>query len=209
MERNYDLDPKYLNNMRRARLFNHEALMATAILWGQRSKDPSSQVGACFVNDRGRIISVGYNGAPNEWPDEEFPWGRDTQDGENLNNTKYPYVVHAEMNAILNYMGEGRDFENSTVYVTLFPCPECAKFMVQRGIKKVVYLSDKYNLKDEEYEEKYNKDGNVAAKRIFTNCGVEFIPFDKVNEQGLEEVDVSLKPDEGIKMIRSRKKGRN
>ena len=198
------IDPKYTGNMRKDRLDNDLVCMATAVLWAGRSKDPSSQVGACYVNEDGRIISVGYNGAPNEWPDEEFPWGRDTENGKNLNNTKYPYVIHAEMNGILNYMGQGSDFKNSTVFVTLFPCPECAKFLVQRGIKKVVYLSDKYRLPEDKYEEKFNSDPNIAAKRTLALAGVECVNFADINEKSAEELKISLRPDEGIEMIKAK-----
>ena len=200
----YKIKDEYVGDMRFERLDNDLICMATAVLWASRSKDPSSQVGACFVNEEGRIISIGYNGAPNNWDDEKFPWGRDTKKGQNLNNTKYPYVIHAEMNAILNYMGQGSDFKNSTVFVTLFPCNECAKFLAQRGIKRVVYLSDKYKLKEEELEEKFNSDPNIASKRVFEYCGVEYIPFESINKNAAELLKLSLEPDKGIEMVRAK-----
>ena len=203
LDDSFKIEEKYVGNMRTDRLDNDLVCMSTAVLWASRSKDPSSQVGACYVNEMGRIISVGYNGAPNDWPDEEFPWGRDTQEGANLNNTKYPYVIHAEMNGILNYMGQGSDFVNSTVFVTLFPCAECAKFLAQRGVKRVVYLSDKYQLPKEEYSEKYNSDSNIAAKRVLSMCGVEYINFADINKNEAERLNLSLQPDEGIKMIKA------
>ena len=83
-----------------------------------------------------RILSIGYNEAPNGYSDENFPWGRE---GNNL-ETKYPYVCHAELNAILNYRGSLDDLKGSTLYVTWFPCTECTKEIIQVGIKKVVYL---------------------------------------------------------------------
>ena len=200
------IDPQYTGVMRTDRIDNDMACMATAVLWAARSKDPSSQVGAVFVNEHGRIISIGYNGAPNNWPDEEFPWGRDKENG--LNNTKYPYVVHAEMNGILNYMGAGVDFNNSTLFVTLFPCPDCAKFLSQRGIKKVIYLSDKYNLTGKEFEEKYNFDGNIASKRTLNECGIEFIPYESINKSHAKELTVSLLPDNGVTVKRRTKRKR-
>ena len=109
--------------------------MGLAHLSAMRSKDPSTQVGACIVGDDNRILSIGYNGAPNGFHDDEFPWERT---GEFL-DTKYPYVVHAEPNAILNATS---DLTNATLYVTLFPCNECAKLIIQSGIKEVIYLSD-------------------------------------------------------------------
>lgn len=137
-----------------------EYFMAIAKLSAMRSKDPSTQVGACIVSDDNRILSIGYNGAPNGFNDDEFPWERE---GENL-NTKYPYVCHAEMNAILNYRGYRKEFENARIYVDLFPCNECAKIIIQSGIKEVIYLSDKY--KDSE--------NNIASRKLFDRCGVSY-----------------------------------
>ena len=112
--------------------------MAVALLSGKRSKDPSTQVGACIVNKNNIIESIGYNGFPKGCSDDEFPWERE---GDTL-NTKYAYVVHGELNAILNYTGT--TLKNSRVYVALFPCNECAKAIIQSGIKEVIYKSDKY-----------------------------------------------------------------
>ena len=125
-----------------------EYFMAITELSAMRSKDPSTQVGACIVSDDNRILSIGYNGAPNGFNDDEFPWGRD---GENL-NTKYPYVCHAEMNAILNYRGSRKDLEGSKIYVDLFPCNECAKMIIQSGIKEVIYKYIMYYFNNMSYE---------------------------------------------------------
>ena len=136
-----------------------EYFMAIAQLSAKRSKDPSTQVGACIVNSRKRIIGIGYNGFPIGCSDDELPWDRD---GEFL-DTKYPYVCHAEMNAITNASNKS-DLEGASLYVSLFPCNECAKLIVQVGIKEVVFLSDKYN-------------GNpvfVAARKIFEMAGVKY-----------------------------------
>jgi dCMP deaminase len=113
--------------------------MAVAQLSAQRSKDPSTQVGACIVNRKKRIIGIGYNGFPMGLSDDELPWARE---GDYL-DTKYPYVCHAEMNAITNASNKP-ELEEATIYVSLFPCNECAKLIVQVGIREVVYLSDKY-----------------------------------------------------------------
>ncbi|HIQ90774.1 MAG TPA: dCMP deaminase family protein [Candidatus Coprosoma intestinipullorum] len=141
-----------------------EYFIALAKLTAMRSKDPSTQVGACIISADNRILSVGYNGAPNGFDDDNFPWNRQ---GENL-ETKYPYVCHAEMNAVLNYRGTRKDFENARIYVDLFPCNECAKIIIQSGIKEVVYLSNKY--KDSE--------NNIASRKLFDSCGIEYHQLD-------------------------------
>ncbi|MBP3799767.1 MAG: dCMP deaminase family protein [Bacilli bacterium] len=135
-----------------------EYFMSLAILSSGRSKDPNTQVGACIVDDNNHILSMGYNGAPIGFDDDKFSWARE---GKTL-DTKYPYVCHAELNAILNYRGSRHDFIGSRIYVDLFPCNECAKAIIQSGISEVIYLSDKYN----------GTDGNIAAKKMFDECGV-------------------------------------
>lgn len=116
-----------------------EAFMGAAELIRQRSKDPSTQVGACIVTSDNRILSLGYNGAPNGYDDADFPW---VSDSENMADKKYPYVIHAERNALANYAGSRREFQGGTLYATHFPCNECAKDIVQAGIKTVVYLNE-------------------------------------------------------------------
>jgi len=133
-----------------------EYFMGVAKLAARRSKDPSTQVGACIVSPENIIISTGYNGMPKGCSDDTFPWGREGTE------TKYPYVVHAELNAILN--ANGRDLRGSRVYVALFPCNECAKAIIQSGVKEVVYLSDKYNGTAE----------NLASKRMLDAAGVKY-----------------------------------
>lgn len=132
-----------------------EYFMGVAKLAARRSKDPSTQVGACIVSPDDIIISTGYNGMPKGCSDDEFPWDREGAE------TKYPYVVHAELNAILN--ANGRDLRGSRVYVALFPCNECAKAIIQSGVKEVVYLSDKYA----------NTPGTQASKRMLAAAGVK------------------------------------
>ena len=132
--------------------------MGVAILSAYRSMDPNTQVGACIVNDRNHIMSVGYNGLPMGCSDDEYPWERD---GDSF-NTKYPYVCHAELNAILN--NAGASLEGCRIYVALFPCNECAKAIIQSGIRKVVYLSDKYA----------SSASTRASKRMFDSAGVEY-----------------------------------
>lgn len=135
-----------------------EYFMGIAKLSGMRSKDPNTQVGACIVNQENRIVSVGYNGMPSGCNDDEYPWERDSK--ENLDN-KYPYVVHAELNAILN--NRHGSLEGCRIYVSLFPCNECAKAIIQSGIKEVIYIEDKY--KDE--------DNVKASKRMLYSAGVK------------------------------------
>lgn len=115
-----------------------EYFMGVAMLSAQRSKDPNTQVGACIVSPNNKIMSVGYNGFPLGCSDEDFPWERSGEDFD----TKYPYVCHAELNAILN--NAGGDLHGCRIYVALFPCNECAKAIIQSGISEVIYISDKY-----------------------------------------------------------------
>ncbi len=149
-----------INKQRKDYLSWDEYFMGIAKLSALRSKDPSTQVGACIVSSDNRILSIGYNGAPNGFNDKEFPWERE---GEPL-STKYFYVCHAELNAILNFRGHKRDFEGSKIYVALFPCNECAKAIIQSGIKEVIYLSDKYK----------DQDNFKASKRLFDECNVVY-----------------------------------
>jgi len=115
-----------------------EYFMGVARLSALRSKDPNTQVGCCIVSPTNRILSMGYNGFPNGIEDDEFPWDREGDEYE----TKYPYVTHSELNAILNY--RGGSLEGAKLYVSLFPCNECAKAIIQSGIKTVVYGDNKY-----------------------------------------------------------------
>ncbi|NLD87826.1 MAG: dCMP deaminase family protein [Clostridiales bacterium] len=144
-----------------------EYFMGVAHLSGMRSKDPNTQVGACIVSDNNKILSMGYNGFPNGCSDEEFPWDRE---GDEL-ETKYPFVTHSELNAILNY--RGGSLEGTKLYVSLFPCNECAKAIIQAGITCVVYDSDKYN----------GTPMNKAAKRMFAAAGVKCVPYSKSGRQ--------------------------
>jgi dCMP deaminase len=139
-----------------------EYFMCIARLSAMRSKDPSTQVGACIVNADRHIVGVGYNGFPMGCSDDELPWGKD---GAFL-DTKYPYVVHAEANAILNSIGG--DLAGCSIYVALFPCNECAKLIIQAGIREVVYLSDKYS----------DTDPVRAARRMFAQAGVRLRQYE-------------------------------
>lgn len=134
-----------------------EYFMGIAILSAQRSKDNSTQVGACIVNNEHKIVSVGYNGMPTGCSDDDMPWERE---GDSSLDTKYPFVCHAELNAILN--SNIGNLGGCTVYVTLFPCNECAKAIIQSGIKRVVYFSNKYA----------DTESVKASYILFKKCGV-------------------------------------
>ncbi|MEA4890177.1 MAG: dCMP deaminase family protein [Clostridiaceae bacterium] len=135
-----------------------EYFMGIALLSAQRSKDPNTQVGACIVNQQHKIVSVGYNGMPIGCSDDEFPWDREGTPLE----TKYPYVCHAELNAILNNVGF--NLAGCTIYVPLFPCNECGKAIIQSGIREVVYISDKYA----------ETDNVKASKLMMEHAGVHY-----------------------------------
>lgn len=140
-----------------------EYFMGVAQLAALRSKDPNTQVGSCIVSSSHKILSMGYNGMPVGCSDDEFPWDRE---GEPL-MTKYPFVTHSELNAILNFRGGTLD--GSTLYVSLFPCNECAKAIIQAGIRKVIYGSDKYA----------GSESNIASRRMFEAAGValeQYVP---------------------------------
>ena len=134
--------------------------MGIALLSSMRSKDPNTQVGACIVNDEKRIVGVGYNGLPKGCEDTDFPWEREG----NFLETKYPYVCHAELNAILNSI---KSLKDCIIYVALFPCNECSKAIIQSGIKEIVYLSDKYD----------GTDTNRASKKMLDSAGVKYRQF--------------------------------
>ena len=142
--------------------------MGIAMLSAQRSKDNSTQVGACIVNGENKIVAVGYNGMPNGCNDDEMPWERIADDEL---DTKYPFVCHAELNAILNR--NSANLNGCTAYVTLFPCNECAKAIIQSGIKKVIYLENKYA----------DTNSVKASILLFKKCGIEFEQYQSTNTQ--------------------------
>ncbi|MCR5543570.1 MAG: dCMP deaminase family protein [Eubacterium sp.] len=147
--------------------------MGIAQLSAFRSKDPNTQVGACIVGEDNRILSVGYNGMPEGCDDDDMPWGRD---GTAL-DTKYIFVCHAELNAILNYRGTG-SMKGARCYVTLFPCNECAKAIIQSGIKEIIYMSDKYA----------DTESTIASKKMFNMTGVKYRQY----ESGEREINLTV-----------------
>lgn len=144
-----------------------EYFMGVAILSGMRSKDPNTQVGACIVSPDHKILSMGYNGFPAGCSDDEFPWDRE---GDALEN-KYFYTTHSELNAILNY--RGGSLEGATIYVTLFPCNECAKAIIQSGIRRIVYDSDKYE----------KTAAVLASKRMLKAAGVNLQKYEPTHRE--------------------------
>lgn len=152
-----------MSNKRTNYISWNEYFMGIAALSSMRSKDPNTQVGCCIVGKDNKILSVGYNGLPRGCSDDEFPWDRE---GDFL-NTKYPFVAHAELNAILN---SKTSLEGARLFVTLFPCNECAKAIIQSGIKEVYYSSDKYA----------DTDGIKASKKMFIASGIKLIQIPNV-----------------------------
>lgn len=154
-----------------------EYFMGVALLSAKRSKDPATQVGACIVNAKNKIVGAGYNGLPIGCNDDDFPWDKK---GDFL-ETKYPYVCHAELNAILNNIG--MDLHGCRIYTALFPCNECTKAIIQSGISEVVYLSDKYG----------STESAIASKNMLTKAGVSYRQVHttiKSIELSFNEVDV-------------------
>ena len=158
--------------MRKDVLSWDQYFMGMAHLSAMRSKDPNTRVGACIVNPQKRVVGLGYNGFPYGCEDDEFPWARDGQFLE----TKYPYVVHAELNAILNSI---KSLKGCTIYVSHFPCNECAKAIVQSKIAKIIYLSDKHK----------EKDSMKASKRILENANVKIEKIDLKNKKIIIDFD--------------------
>nr|WP_294994726.1 dCMP deaminase family protein [uncultured Sediminibacterium sp.] len=149
-----------------------EYFMGVALLSAKRSKDPNTQVGACIVNEKNKIVGAGYNGLPIGCDDDEFPWSKQ---GDFL-ETKYPYVCHAELNAILNNIG--MDLKGCKIYTALFPCNECTKAIIQAGINEVVYLSDKYD----------GSDPSKASKLMLDRAGVSY----RKVKTGIDELRLSF-----------------
>lgn len=153
-----------------------EYFMGVALLSAKRSKDPSTQVGACIVNEKNKIVGTGYNGLPIGCHDDEFPWDKQ---GDFL-NTKYPYICHAELNAILNNIG--MDLHGCKIYTALFPCNECSKAIIQSGISEVIYLSDKYA----------GSDTAKASKKMLETAGVKY----RKVESKITHLNLSFKEDD-------------
>ncbi len=157
-----------MSNKREDYISWDEYFMGVAKLSGMRSKDPNTQVGACIVSEDNKILSMGYNGFPKGCSDDEFPWARESESPE---DNKYFYSTHSELNAILNY--RGGSLEGAKLYVSLFPCNECAKAIIQAGIKTIVYDSDKYN----------GTPAVIASKRMLDAAGVRYYKYSHTNRE--------------------------
>ncbi len=151
-----------------------EYFMGVALLSACRSKDPNTQVGACIVNDKNKIVGAGYNGLPTGCSDDDFPWEKQ---GDFL-QTKYPYICHAELNAILNNIG--MDLHGCKIYTALFPCNECAKAIIQSGITEVIYLSDKYAVADTAKASRLMLDkAGIACRKVVANINNLILSFNE------------------------------
>ena len=157
-----------MSNKREDYISWDEYFMGVAYLSAMRSKDPNTQVGACIVSPTNKILSMGYNGLPVGCDDDSFPWNRES---DNPYDNKYFYSTHSELNAILNY--RGGSLEGAKIYVTLFPCNECAKAIIQCGIKKVIYAEDKYG----------DTPAVRASKRMMEAAGVEYESYKKSDKE--------------------------
>ena len=157
-----------MNGKRQDYLSWDEYFMGIAMLSGMRSKDPNTQVGCCIVSQDNKILSMGYNGLPNGCSDDEYPWARE---GDDPLETKYVYAVHSELNAILNY--GGGNLKGAKIYVSLFSCNECAKAIIQAGIKEVIYDSDKYD----------DTASVIASKRMMDSAGVRYYQYHRTERE--------------------------
>lgn len=156
-----------MSNKREDYISWDEYFMGVAILSGLRSKDPNTQVGACIVSEDNKILSMGYNGFPKGCSDDEFPWNREGDPAD----SKYFYSTHSELNAILNY--RGGSLEGAKLYVSLFPCNECAKAIIQAGIKTIVYDSDKYS----------ETPSVIASKRMLDAAGIRYYKYARTQRE--------------------------
>jgi len=166
---------EHIDAKRQEYLSWEDYFMSVAFLSAMRSKDPSTQVGATIVNDEKKIVGIGYNGFPKGCSDDELPWGKTDEDKF---NTKYMYVCHAEMNAILNK--NTSDIKDCTMYVALFPCNECAKMIIQSGLKEIVYFSDKHA----------EKDSTKASKRMLDMTGIKYRQYCPKKNKILIDFDI-------------------
>ncbi len=157
-----------MSGKRKGYLSWDEYFMGVAMLSGMRSKDPNTQVGCCIVSPDNRILSMGYNGFPTGCSDDDFPWERE---GDDPLKIKYFYTTHSELNAILNY--KGTSLTGATMYVTLFPCNECAKAIIQSGIREVIYDSDKYA----------DQPNVIASKKMMDAAGVVYRQYKRTNQE--------------------------
>ena len=178
----FEIDKECLEPKRYLTTTKDEMYMLIAMAAATNSKDPATQVGSCYVGADGNLLSVGCNGAPNFWDEDEFPWGTKKEYG--MKNLKYTYVIHAEMNGAHNYRGSLKDFEGGTLYMTLFPCTNCAKLISSLKIKKLVYLNARED-----------SDDFVCASILLQRSHVECVRFIDTVEK-LKSVEFDTDGDE-------------
>ncbi len=186
-----DIDNNCLEPKRKNTLTKEETYMMHALIAASNSKDPSTQVGACYVSENGKILSVGCNQAPPRWDEDEFPWGTKEEYGKI--NCKYTYVIHAEMSGSTNYSGSVNDFKNSTLYVTLFPCSNCAKLIASLGVKKIVYLNARKDTDDYIYSRILLKKSHVECADFRQNSNSALIQMIELDINANEKDNIKIK----------------
>ena len=189
-----ELKEEYLGGKREETVSGHDYYMMMAKAASLKSKDPNTQVGACIVKDD-EILSIGCNNPPKNWDEKEFPFGNNVGEIGEM-NTKYPYIIHAEMDAVANYKGSIKDLEGSTLYVTLFPCINCAKLITKFGIKNVVY-----------FDIRTKQDDTVYSSILLSRCNISFINYKDLKEKELQgvDIDLNLKNNDNIKLLKYEK----
>lgn len=185
----FDIDRECLEEKRKETTTKEEIYMMCALSAASNSKDPSTQVGACYVSKEGKLLSIGCNQVPPLWNEDEFPWG--TKEEYGMKNNKYTYVIHAEMSAATNYTGSINEFKDSTLYVTLFPCTNCAKLIASLGVKKVVYLNARKNCDD-----------FICASILLNKSNVECVDFKKLYNLDNIELDFTENEKNNVKIKR-------
>ncbi len=189
----FDIDEEFLEHKRETATTIDEMYMLCALSAASNSLDPSTQVGACYVSETGKLISIGCNKVPPHWNIDRFPWGTKREYG--LKNNKYTYIIHAEMDGVANSASAIKDFANSTLYVTLFPCTNCAKLIASLGVKRVVYLNSRMN---EDFE---------CANILLSKSNVEVVDFKTLNNNLIQKFELDMNEDEknNIKINRLKK----
>ena len=179
----FDIDRKCIEPKRKTTLTLEETYMLHALTAASNSKDPSTQVGACYVSEDGKVLSVGCNQVPPMWDEDDFPWGTKNEYGKK--NIKYTYVIHAEMAGMVNSKSSVDDFRNSTLYVTLFPCSNCAKLIASLGVKRVVFLNARKDSED-----------YICSSILLSKSNVECIDFRTISDNLIEQVQLDITEDE-------------
>lgn len=179
----FEIDKECLEPKRQEYLTLDEMYMTIALAAQLNSKDPSTQVGVCYVGEDGRVLSVGCNKVPTNWDEDQFPWGTRKEYG--FKNNKYTYIIHAEMDGSTHSYASGDKFKNSTIYTTLFPCTNCSKLISSLGVKRIVYLNARTDCDD-----------YVSARILLDQSGIECVDFGELTNHELQSVVFDYKQDE-------------